>query len=108
MLYCTASALIWKTLTANTQDLHLWISVNADTLKWNQVSVIFAEGLIEEQPRAAPYQDCSQTATNYRSHIKKTDKDHKLGPKVFQSHYLPFKITVKKMPVGWHLRSCAP
>lgn len=47
---------------------------------------------------SCPSQDCSQTASN----IKRTDKDQKLGPEVFQSHYLAFKVAVKKMPVGWH------
>jgi len=86
--------------------------VNTDIL---EVRFISAAGLIAglqstegEQPRAALDQHCSQTATNYCSHTKRTDKDHQLGQKVFQSRYLAFKITVKKMPVGWHLHGREP
>lgn len=35
-----------KILTANTQDLCLWICLNADVLKWDQLRTIFAEGFI--------------------------------------------------------------
>lgn len=69
----------------------LKICISEYVWKWEQVRFIFLQkGLLKgfiaqrgEQPWAAPYQDCSQTAINYCSHIKKTDKDHKLGLKVF-------------------------